>query len=229
MTQKQRAAEAALDYVQSGQLVGLGSGSTSECFIRALAAAVKSGRFRDIRGIPTSQQSARLAESLGISLAPLSQADEVDIAIDGADEIDPCLNLIKGLGGALLREKIIEQNAKRFIVIADGSKVVSCLGERCPVPVEVLPFGESAHADFLRSVGGNPQQRMDGKRRYVTDNGNHIFHCHFGPMGSARDLDARMHGRAGIIETGLFLGMAERAIIAWDDRIEVRTPAGACR
>lgn len=224
MTQKERVGQAALQYVQSGMVLGLGSGSTSECFIRALGEAVKAGRFHDIRGIPTSLQSQRLAAQLGIPLLPLSACRQIDLAIDGADEIDPALNLIKGLGGALLREKIIEQNSRRFIVIADSSKLVSQLGSRCPVPVEVLPFAAAAQVDFLRSLGATVQQRLEGTASYVTDNGHHIYHCTFGPIACAGELDAKMHARAGIIETGLFLGMAERAIVAWPDRVQELLP-----
>jgi len=224
MTQKERAGQAALQYVQSGMVLGLGSGSTSECFIRALGDALHAGRFRDIRGIPTSIQSERLAAQVGIPLLPLTRSLQIDLAIDGADEIDPALNLVKGLGGALLREKIIEQNSRQFIVIADSSKLVDTLGSRCPVPVEVLPFAEAAQVEFLRSLGAAPEQRMDGNRPYVTDNGHHIYHCTFGPISAPAQLDAHMHARAGIVETGLFLGMAQRAIIAWPDRIEELAP-----
>lgn len=226
MTTKERAADAALKYVQDGMTLGLGSGSTSECFIRALGAAIAAGRFRGIRGIPTSIPSQRLAEQCRIPLIPLAVSRQIDLAIDGADEVDPRLNLIKGLGGALLREKITEQNAKRFIVIVDSSKLVPCLGTRGPVPVEILPFACEAQVDFIAKMGGRPKQRLaaDGKP-YITDNGNPIYDCFFGPIEDPRLLDQQLRSRAGVVETGLFIGLAERVIIGHDDHVEERLPA----
>lgn len=221
MTTKERAAAAALEYVQDGMTLGLGSGSTSECFIRALGAAIAAGRFRNLRCIPTSLQSQRLAEQLGIPLVPLNVSGQIDLAIDGADEVDPDLNLIKGLGGAMLREKITEQNARRFIVIVDQSKLVPQLGSRGPVPVEILPFASDAQVDYIRKMGARPAQRMtaDGKP-YITDNGNLCYDCYFGPIADPAKLDATLAARAGVVETGLFIGMVERVIVAYEDRIE---------
>ena len=228
MTIKERAAEAALKYVQNGMTLGLGSGSTSECFIRALGAAIAAGRLHDLRCIPTSVQSQRLAEQLGIPLVSLTVNRQIDLVVDGADEVDPQLNLIKGLGGALLREKITEQNARRFIVIVDNTKLVPRLGSRGPVPVEILSFAGEAQVDFIRQLGGRPTQRMacDGKP-YITDNGNLIYDCYFGPIADPARLDATLMARAGVIGTGLFIGMVERVIVGHDDGVEERIAACA--
>src|SRR5215212_5264666 len=137
MSPKQRAAEAAMKYVKSGMVVGLGTGSTADLFLQALAAALKDGRVRDVRGVPTSRQSERRAQHLGIPLATLADCPHPDVTIDGADEVAPNLDLIKGLGGALLREKIVAQNSKKLVIIADASKAVDVLGTKSPVPVEV--------------------------------------------------------------------------------------------
>ncbi len=221
MTTKDRAAAAALQYVQDGMTLGLGSGSTSECFIRALGVAIAAGRFENLRCIPTSVQSQRLAAQLGIPLVPLNVSGQIDLAVDGADEVDPELNLIKGLGGAMLREKITEQNARRFIVIVDCSKLVPQLGSRGPVPVEILPFASAAQVDYIQKMGGRPAQRMAGDGKpYITDNGNLCYDCYFGPIADPARLDATLTARAGVVETGLFIGMAERVIVAYEDRVE---------
>ena len=221
---KQRAAEAALGYVQSGMVVGLGTGSTADFFIQALATALAEGRVRDIRGIPTSVQSERRARELGIPLAMLSATVRPDVTIDGADEVAPNLDLIKGLGGALLREKIVAQNSAKLIIIADASKTVSALGTRSPLPVEVVPFCHEAHEPFLRSLGATPVLRRDpAKNPVVTDNGNYIYDCRFSRIDRAKDVESALLHRAGVVETGLFLGMAERAIIGDDGGVrEVR-------
>ena len=221
MTIKERAAEAALKYVQDGMTLGLGSGSTSECFIRALGAAITAGRLKDLRCIPTSIPSQRLAEQLGIPLVALTVNRQIDFAVDGADEVDPQLNLIKGLGGALLREKITEQNARRFIVIVDYTKLVPRLGSRGPVPVEILPFASEAQVDYIRQMGGRPAQRMTSSAQpFISDNGNLIYDCYFGPIADPARLDATLSARAGVIGTGLFIGMVERVIVGHDDRVD---------
>ncbi|HEX8912704.1 MAG TPA: ribose-5-phosphate isomerase RpiA, partial [Humisphaera sp.] len=179
MNPKQRAAEAALKYVESGMTVGLGTGTTADQFLQALGKAVQTGRLKDVRGVPTSVQSERRARQLGIPLADLHAAGP-DVTVDGADEIDPSLNLIKGLGGALLREKIVAQNSKQLVVIADASKVVERLGSRALLPVEVVPFAHETHVTFIRSLGGEAILRTtDGGAPFVTDNGNHIYDCRF--------------------------------------------------
>jgi len=223
MNPKQRAAEAALEQVQSGMILGLGTGSTADYFLQALAAALKAGRLTNIRGVPTSRQSERRAEYLGIPLATLAECPNPDLTIDGADEIDPHLNLIKGLGGALLREKIVAQNSRRLLIIADQSKSVPVLGGKSPLPVEVAPFGHEIHEAFLRSLGATPTLRKAQDTLYTTDNGNYIYDCRFSQIEHPEQLQSTLKSRAGIVETGLFIGIAHDALIAGDDGLEHRT------
>lgn len=216
MDPKKRAAEAALKFVESGMVVGLGTGSTAEQFLLALAAALKAGTIRDIRGVPTSVRSERLAQSFGIPLATLAQCPHPDVTIDGADEVAPNLDLIKGLGGALLREKIVAQNSRKLVIIADSSKSVPMLGNRSMLPVEVVQFAHEIQEPFLRSLGATPALRREAKGApFVTDNGNYIYDCRF-PSGikDPPRLEAALRARAGIVETGLFLGIASVALIA---------------
>ncbi len=224
MNGKQRAAKEALKYIREGMVVGLGTGSTSECFIHLLAGEVKAGRFSNLRCVATSVQSENLARELGLTVISLHECGVVDLTIDGADEIDPRVHLIKGLGGALVREKIVEQNSRRFICIADSSKLVQRLGTKCPLPVEVLPFAHQVHENFFHSLGGTPRLRTreDGSP-YVTDNGNYIYQLTF-PRGiaSPADLDRKLRSRAGIVGTGLFLSLADTALIGSDDEETVK-------
>jgi ribose 5-phosphate isomerase A len=221
MNPKQRAAEAAIQFVHSGMVVGLGTGSTADFFLQALAAAIQSGRLRDLRGIPTSRQSEKRSRELGIPLTTLADCPRADVTIDGADEVGPNLDLIKGLGGALLREKIVAQNSAKLIIIADRSKWVAKLGSRSMLPVEVVPFAHEIHPAFLREVGAAAALRRgpDGSP-YVTDNGNYIYDCRFpGGIDRPRPLRDMLRERAGIVETGLFLDMASVALIADEDRV----------
>lgn len=215
MNPKQRAAEAALKFVRSGMVVGLGTGSTADQFLLALAAALKAGELRDIRGVPTSRQSEKRAMELGIPLATLAQCPRPAVTIDGADEVAPNLDLIKGLGGALLREKIVAQNSRQLVIIADSSKSVSKLGTHSMLPVEVVQFAHEVHEPFLRSLGAAPALRRAADAPFVTDNGNYIYDCRF-PSGidDPRSLEATMRSHAGIVETGLFLGIAAVALVA---------------
>ena len=224
MNPKQRAAEAALKFVKSGMIVGLGTGSTADQFLQALSAALKAGTIRDIRGVPTSRQSQRRAQELAIPLATLAQCPSCDVTIDGADEVAPNLDLIKGLGGALLREKMVAQNSRRLVIIADSSKAVTKLGTHSMLPVEVVPFAHEVQEGFLQSLGAVPALRRgtDGTA-YVTDNGNYIYDCRF-PSGieDPAQLEIRLRHRAGIVETGLFLGMAAIALIADENAVVER-------
>src|SRR5436309_933833 len=165
MNPKQRAAEAALQFVQSGMIVGLGTGSTADFFLQALASAIKSGQLRDLQGVPTSRQSESRAIALGIPLTTLHASPNPDVTVDGADEVAPNLDLIKGLGGALLREKIVAQNSKKLVIIADASKAVAKLGSKSMLPVEVAPFGHEIHDKFFRSLGATPilRRNADGE------------------------------------------------------------------
>ena len=187
MNAKQRAANAAVQYVQSGMIVGLGTGSTADCFLIELAEALRSGALRDIRGVPTSRQSEARSRELGIPLVSLDECPTPDLTIDGADEIDPHLDLIKGLGGALLREKIVAQASARLIIIADAGKRVNKLGEKSPLPVEITPFCHASQVTFLRSFGCEPTLRLTvGGKPFLTDNGNVIYDCRFTGIDHAR-------------------------------------------
>lgn len=223
MEQKRLAAEAALEYVQNGMVVGLGTGSTADYFLLALGRAIRENRLRDIIGVPTSEQSARRARELGIPLVAMKDHPHPDVAVDGADEVDPQLNLIKGLGGALLREKIVEQNSRLLIVVADSSKSVPALGTKCPLPVEVAPFAHETHVEFFQDLGAVPQLRTnaDGSP-FVTDNGNFIYHCRFSRIEDPAALQAALKSRAGIVESGLFINIARIALIAGERDIEKR-------
>lgn len=221
MNPKQRAAEAAIQFVQNGMVIGLGTGSTADQFLQVLSAALKSGRLRGVRGVPTSRHSEQRAAQLGIPLITLADCPRLDLTIDGADEVAPNLDLIKGLGGALLREKIVAQNSARLIIIADASKSVTKLGAKSMLPVEATPFAHEIHEPFLRTLGAAPTLRKDPSGSpFVTDNGNYIYDCRF-PNGidKPHEVDATLRARAGIVETGLFLGMASIALIADENRV----------
>lgn len=216
---KRSAGTAALGEISSGMTLGLGTGSTVRFFIEALASALDQGKITEIRGVPTSVETQKRCRVLGVPLVELDGTVQLDVAIDGADEIAPSLDLIKGLGGALLREKIVVQAARRFVVIADASKEVGVLGERSPLPVEVVPFGLNGQLPFLRSLGGEPRIRMEpGGSPVLTDNGNHVVDLHFSDgIADPAALEEVLRARAGIVETGLFLGMADIALVADGD------------
>ena len=220
---KRQAAVAAMRHVRPGMTVGLGSGSTAALFIAELGRRLAEGELSNVRGIPTSEASRELAEAASIPLIGFADApDGCDVVVDGADEIDDRLDLIKGLGGALVREKIVAQNARRRVIIADASKLVDKLGSKVPLPVEVLPYGVETQATFFRDIGGEPVLRLDATgRSYETDNGNVIFDVAFGPIRNPRELEVTLLRRGGVVQTGLFLGMADEAIVAVDG--EVRT------
>ncbi len=222
MNPKQRAAEAALPFIRSGMVVGLGTGSTADFFLQALGAAIKAGHVRDIVGVPTSRQSEHRAEELGIPLSTLVRSPVIDVTVDGADEIDPNLDLIKGLGGALVREKIVAQNSKQLVILADQSKAVSMLGTRAPLPVEVLPFAHESQERYFRSLGAEPTLRRVGGMVLNTDNGNLIYDCRFARIDRPRELEAKLRDRAGVVGTGLFLGLATTVLIAGDEKVERR-------
>jgi ribose 5-phosphate isomerase A len=215
MNLKQEAAREAFTYVREGMVIGLGTGSTTAHFVDLLGCQWQLGTLRDIVGVPTSEASAERARSFGIPLTTLAEHPHLDLAVDGADEVDPNLNLIKGLGRALLREKIVEIHAGNLIIIADETKLVPRLG-RGPLPLEVLPFGLEAHLRWLNTIGCRAEQWLeDDGTPVVTDNGNMMALCHF-PDGIADvyALCRLLESRPGIIEHGLFLDMAHRVIVA---------------
>jgi len=210
--EKETAARSSLRFIQDGQVVGLGTGSTAACFIKLLAEKVKNGL--SIRGIPTSIQSHDLALSLGIPLTTLDECQEIAVTVDGADEVDPKLRLIKGGGGAMLREKIVASATKQLVIIADGSKQVPVLG-RFPLPVEVIPFAEAVVAKRIRALGAEVWLRKapDG-RPFITDQENHILDCRFGAIRDAEGLSRQLNDIPGLVEHGLFIGLASVALFA---------------
>jgi ribose 5-phosphate isomerase A len=221
--QKRAAAERAVEFVASGMRLGLGTGSTAKHVLDVLGEQLRSGKLRDIAGVPTSRATAEYAQQVGIPMLELHQAPELDLAIDGADEVDPRLDLIKGLGGALLWEKIVETAAARFVVVVDDSKRVDRLGEKAPVPIEVVTFGWQALLPFLRSLGGDPRLRERDGTPFVTDERHYIIDLHFdGGVKDAAGVEAALRARPGIVETGLFLGMADVAVIASEGGIQVQ-------
>jgi ribose 5-phosphate isomerase A len=210
---KQMAGTAAAELVEEGMVVGLGSGSTAAYFIYALAQRMQSG-LSIVGAIATSTVTAELASNLGIPLTDLDTHPVLDIDIDGADEIDSQLNLIKGAGGALLREKVVAYASRRFVVIGDETKLVSQLGQRMPLPVEVIPFAATPVRLRLEALGASTQLRKLGGVPYHTDNGNVILDCTFpGGIAAPFDLEGQIRSIVGVVATGLFLGIAEQAII----------------
>src|SRR6266404_700047 len=209
--EKQIAARAAVELVQSGNIVGLGSGSTATYAIQYLSERVRDGL--KILGIPTSQRTQQLAEQLGIPLTTLDEHDQIDIDFDGADEMDPQLNLIKGGGGALLREKIIASASRRFVVVADSAKQVTRLG-KFPLPVEVIPFAQALIATLIAALGAQVSlRRYAYGNPYLTDEGHHILDCNFGEIADPAALAGRLRAMPGVVEHGLYVGMAEIALL----------------
>ncbi len=211
---KQAAGEYAAGLVESGMIVGLGSGSTAIFGARRIAHSLHSGELRNILGVPTSLATEAAANELGIPLTTLARHPRVDITIDGADEVDPDFNLIKGGGGAHLREKIVAQATERLVIVVDASKLVNQLGTSWAIPVEVIPFGWEAQARYLESLGAAPTLRMDGDAAFQTDQGNLILDADFGLIADAAALEAILNARAGIVEHGLFIGMARDVVVA---------------
>ena len=215
--EKEVAARASLTFVKDGQVVGLGTGSTAAYFIKLLGEQVRNGL--KIRGIPTSVRSGELAASLGIPLITFDECQEIDVTVDGADEVDPQLRLIKGGGGAMLREKIVASATKQLVIVADGSKLVENLG-RFPLPVEVIKFAQALVAKRIAALGAEVQIRTDfAGKPYVTDENNHILDCHFGQIKDADGLAHELSEIPGVVEHGLFIGMASVALFARDDKI----------
>ena len=218
---KRAAAEEALGSVRSGMVLGLGTGSTVKHLVDLLAERLTSGDLHDIVGVPTSVRTELQARELGIPLAELSAHPRLDLTIDGADEISPGLDLIKGLGGALLREKMVAQASEVLMIISDDSKLVDRLGQKAPLPVEVIEWGWDAHPPFLESLGASVSLRTgtDGEPVW-SDNGTLFLDCTF-PDGiqDPNALQTTLLNRAGVVDTGLFLGMATAAVIASADGI----------
>jgi ribose 5-phosphate isomerase A len=212
---KQEAAEFAVQFVESGMIVGLGTGSTAIFATRKIGALLREGALKYISGFATSQATKNEAEQLGIPMIDASLPLKIDVTIDGADEVDPHFNLIKGGGGALFHEKVVAQASDREIIVVDDSKLSACLGTLHVLPVEVSPFGWRSQLRYLESLGARPVKRKnsDGSQ-YVTDSGNMILDCDFGPIADPPDLAVKLDARAGIIEHGLFIGITSDLIVA---------------
>jgi ribose 5-phosphate isomerase A len=221
---KQEAATKAVAYVQPGMKVGLGTGSTAIFATWRIAEMLRAGKLHDIVGFATSRATHDEAMRLGIPLMPDDLPYVLDVTIDGADEVDPELNLIKGGGGALLREKIAAQASRRVIIVVDETKPAPRLGTHWPVPVEVMPFAWRSQARFLESLGAAITIRQrEGGAQFVTDSGNMILDCRFGPIADAKELAAALSARAGIVAHGLFIGLADDLIVASARGVEHRT------
>ena len=217
--EKLAAARAAIGFVRAGEVVGLGSGSTASIVIRLLAERVRAGLR--IRGVATSAHSEHLARKLGIPLTTLDKIQQIDVTIDGADEVDPRLRLIKGGGGALLREKIVASASRKMVIVADSSKCVRALG-RFPLPVEIIPFASALVKKNITALGATVRLRRnaDGKP-YVTDEGHYILDCHFGRIANPAALARKLEHMPGVVEHGLFIGFADVAVIAHGSKVEV--------
>jgi ribose 5-phosphate isomerase A len=212
---KQQVGKAAADRVQSGTIVGLGTGSTTAFTIQFLGDRLKSGELKDIKGVPTSFQASVLAKQYGIPLTTLDEIDHIDIAIDGADEVDPQKNLIKGGGAAHTREKIVDSLADQFIVVVDRSKLVDRLGSTFPLPVEVLPMAITPVMQAIEKLGGQPELRMGVKKDgpVITDQGNMVLDVKFAAIDNPAELEKTLNNIPGVLENGLFVGVADLILI----------------
>jgi ribose 5-phosphate isomerase A len=227
---KREAAYHAAGWIEDGMVVGLGTGSTVRYLLEAIAAARERGDLRAIVGVPTSEDTRLKATELGIPLSDLGRNPRIDLTLDGADEFDPRLDLIKGLGGALLREKLVAIASDRVVILADETKRVARLGQKAPLPVEIDPFGRAIQEPFLRDLGCDPIIREGpGGQPFVTDGGNFILDCRFhdaisDPAAVAHALDTR----TGIMEHGLFLNIAATVVVAGEGGVQVlnRTVGG---
>lgn len=217
---KELAANRAVDFVESGMVVGLGTGSTAAFAVKRIAERLDNGNLADIVGIPSSLATEELAGRLGIPLAGFESHTKIDVTIDGADEVDPDLNLIKGGGGALLREKVLAQATRRNVIIVDESKMAPQLGTNWALPIEVIPFAKDSAAGFIESLGASVRLRMTKEQSaFLTDQSNLILDADFGPMPDPAALATRLNDRAGIVEHGLFLSLAADVIVAGSDGI----------
>jgi ribose 5-phosphate isomerase A len=218
---KRQVGDRAAAMVTSGTVVGLGSGSTARFATLRIAERLRTGDLHDVLGIPTSSDTATLAREGGIPLTTLEEHGVIDVTIDGADEVDPDWNVIKGLGGALLREKIVAYASRVEIMVVDEGKLVKRLGSKGPVPVEVLQFGWRNTFLGLEKTGARPVLRLRGERPFVTDEGNWILDCHYGPIADPAALAHRIKEIPGVVEHGLFLGMVHRVVVAGADGVRL--------
>lgn len=216
MTPKQRAGEKAAEFVRDDMVIGLGTGSTVAWTIRRLAEMVRAGLR--IKGVPTSRATEQLARELGVPLTSFAEVAELDLTIDGADEVSPALDLIKGAGGALLREKLVALTSRRLIIVVDASKRVATLGH-FPLPVEVVPFAVEVTARRVAALGCTPTLRRSDGQLYRTDNGNYILDCAFGAIEDPLRLERELNLLPGVVENGLFVGLAETVVVGGADNV----------
>ncbi|MBC8080988.1 MAG: ribose-5-phosphate isomerase RpiA [Gorillibacterium sp.] len=214
MDRKRLAAEKAVEYLKDGMIVGLGTGSTAYWAIREIGQRVRQGL--NIKAIATSKPSEAHARRLGIPIVSFAEIDAIDITIDGADEVDGALNVIKGGGGALLREKIVASASKELIIIVDADKRVNHLGQ-FPLPVETVPFGSELTIQKLRALGCNPVLRIHEEAPLLTENGNYTVDCHFNRIDNPKELHRAINRIIGVVDNGLFIEMASRVIVGFDD------------
>ena len=217
---KQKTAFRAVEKVRSGMVVGLGTGSTAKFAVERIGELLTHGALKDIVGIPSSVQTERLARAAGIPLVTFDDHQDIDLTIDGADEVDPDLNLIKGGGGALLREKILAQASRRNVIIVDESKLSDRLGTLWPLPIEVVAFARQTEEKYLESLGAEIALRKDGDgNSFLTDQNNLILDANFGPISDPIKLAAQLDARAGILAHGLFISLTSEVIVAGTDEI----------
>jgi ribose 5-phosphate isomerase A len=216
---KKAAAERAVEFVQSGMVVGLGTGSTAYFAIEALGNRIKEGL--EIIGVATSSSTEQLAKKFGVPLVPLDEVKLIDVTIDGADEVDPNFNLIKGMGGALLREKVVAYASLEEIIIIDDSKLVDVLGIRSPLPIEVAPFGHKLTKIALEGLGCQARLK-GGEKPFRTDNGNLIYECKFERIEDPEFLEVEIHLIPGVVESGLFIDLATKVVIGQEGGTQLR-------
>ena len=214
-------AERALEWIEEASVVGLGTGRAAAAFVHTLGVSVRRGRR--LQGVPTSQATANLAAELGIPLLTLEEAGQLDVTVDGADEVDLQLDLIKGYGGAMVREKIVAASSKRLLILVGPEKLVDRLGARGKLPVEVAPFGLPLCRSRLAELGCRPELKTARGDPYVTDNGNYILDCKVSPIASPAELERDILSIPGVVGTGLFLGMAHTVLIQTEGGVEERT------
>jgi len=217
--QKRRAAWRAVEFVERGMTVGLGHGTTAAFAVERIAELLRSGELNDILCVPCSEEVARQAERLGVPLTTLDERPTIDLSIDGADEVDAEMNLIKGGGGALLREKVVADASEREIIVVDGSKLSHRLGTRSPVPVEVVPFAWAVEVAALESLGAHVLRR-GGDDPFLTDQRNFILDCDFGPIERPSELARRLDARPGVVGHGLFIDLATDLVVATERGVQ---------
>jgi len=217
---KRKAALAALDEVSDGMAIGLGTGSTVTHFIRELGNRVSEGLR--VRAIATSLRSENLALEVGIPIVTFRECPQLDLTVDGADEVSPELHLVKGMGGALVREKIVASASRRVVIVVDDSKLVDYLGTRSPVPIEVVPFADDIVTYQLMEIGGDPRLRCsEGGKLFLSDNGNHIIDWHFGPIGDPALVERQLKAVPGVVDSGIFSDLADKVFVARDAALEI--------